>query len=110
MNFLTYYKITNPNLYSLLVSLLLAVWYNGVAGLLNYYFPNRGLAMSMVLLIIPLTVFLMDDGDLGELYASPTVNYPASENAKGRITVAATMAAQQASHQAAQKQNASAAR
>ena len=66
MSFLTYYKVTNPNLYSLIVSVLLAVWYNGVYGLLNYYFPHRGLGISLILLMIPLIVFLSDDGELSE--------------------------------------------
>ena len=107
MNFLTYYKITNPNLYSLLISMLLAVWYNGISGLLNYYFPNRGPGMSLVLLIIPLTVFLLDDGDLGELYSIPKVNYPASTKTAAVTTAAAAQAQaqqQQQSQQASQRQ------
>lgn len=75
-NFLSYYKKYHQNLYSLIVSLLLATWYNGVSGLLNYYLPNRGPFISIILLIIPLFIFLMDDGKLNELYLPPGIQYP----------------------------------
>lgn len=71
-NFLTYYKKHNSNIYSLLVSLLLAFWYNGIAGLINYYLPNRGPFISVVFLIIPIIMFLTDDGHLDELYKPST--------------------------------------
>lgn len=75
-NFLSYYKKHNSNLYSLIVSLLLALWYNGITGILNYYLPNRGLFISTFLLVIPITIFLTDDGHLDELYAPPQMAYP----------------------------------
>lgn len=75
-NFLTYYKKHNPNVYSLLVSLLLALWYNGISGLINYYWPNRGPNISVIFLTLPLIVFLTDDGHLDELYQSPGIKYP----------------------------------
>jgi hypothetical protein len=75
-NFLTYYKKHNPNLYSLLVSLLLAIWYNGITGLLNYYWPVRGPNISIVFLLLPIIVFLTDDGHLDELYQPPGIQYP----------------------------------
>ena len=105
MNFLTYYKVTNPNLYSLMVSVLLAVWYNGISGLLNHYFPNRGLMLSLVLLIIPLTVFLLDDGDLGELYHIPNVNYPASIDTNAREKAAAIAVSSQQQQQSTIRKN-----
>jgi hypothetical protein len=77
-NFLTYYKKNNPNLYSLLVSLLLALWYNGISGMLNYYWPSRGPKISIIFLVIPVILFLTDDGQLDELYATPGINYPIS--------------------------------
>lgn len=76
VNFLTYYKVTNPNVYSLLVSLLLAIWYNGISGLINYYWPVRGPALSLLFLIVPLVIFLSDDGKLEELYKAPNISYP----------------------------------
>ncbi len=75
-NPLSYLKKNHQNLYSLLVSLLLALWYNGIAGLINYYMPNRGPLLSFSLLIIPLVVFLSDDGYLDELYKPTDIQYP----------------------------------
>jgi hypothetical protein len=77
VNFLSYYKKNNPNIYSLLVSFFLAVWYNGISGLLNYYFPVRGISLSILFLIIPLMIFLTDDGQLNELYSQPVDGFEA---------------------------------
>lgn len=75
-NFLTYYKKHNSNLYSLVVSLLLALWYNGISGILNHYYPQRGPILSIIFMVIPLIVFLTDDGRLNELYEPPSIEYP----------------------------------
>ena len=75
-NFLSHYKKYNPNLYSLMVSLLLAIWYNGVTGIINYYLPNRGPFISIFLIMVPIFVFLTDDGRLNELYAPSNIQYP----------------------------------
>lgn len=73
---LSYLKKHNQNLYSLIVSLLLALWYNGISGLINHYIPNRGPLISFALLIIPLAMFLSDDGHLDELYKPAELQYP----------------------------------
>ncbi len=70
-HFIEKVKDFSPNMHSLLVSFLLALWYNGIAGLLNHYIPNRGLTISLILMSIPLIIFLSDDGKLNELYKSP---------------------------------------
>jgi len=88
-NFLTYYKKYNPNLYSLLVSLLLALWYNGISGMLNYYWPTRGPYISVVFLLLPIILFLTDDGHLDELYKPPGIAYPINQT----TNVSAMMAA-----------------
>lgn len=75
-NFLSYYKNYNKNLYSLIVSLLLAFWYNGITGIINYYLPNRGPYISIILMMLPLFIFMTDDGKLNELYAPPNIQYP----------------------------------
>jgi len=59
-----------------MVSLLLAMWYNGVTGIINYYLPNRGPFISIFLMTIPIFIFLTDDGRLNELYASSNIQYP----------------------------------
>lgn len=71
-NFLTYCKSNHPNIYSLLVSILLVMWYNGAIGVINFLFPVRGLAISILLILIPITVFLTDDGKLDEMHSSDT--------------------------------------
>jgi len=81
-NFLTALKVSSPNMYCLIVSLLLAVWYNGIAGLLNYLFPDRGIVLSLLLIMIPIVIFLTNDGALNELYAYP-------KDAKDNIHIAA---------------------
>jgi hypothetical protein len=68
VNILAYFRKNNTNAYSLVISLLLAIWYNGIAGLINYYFPERPPYVSLLLMIIPLLLFLSDDGSLNELY------------------------------------------
>ena len=90
-NFLTYSKKYNPNMYSLLVSFFLALWYNGISGLLNYYWPNRGPALSVIFLLIPLLIFLTDDGHLDELYRAPIdskSNVNVNENTNANVIVA----------------------
>lgn len=92
-NFLTYYKKHNPNIYSLLVSLLLALWYNGIAGLINYYWPDRGPSLSLVFLLLPIIIFLTDDGHLDELYTPPNrVSDKKGDNQPSQIAAMMTAA------------------
>lgn len=74
-NFLTYIKNNNSNAYSLAVSILLIIWYNGLVGILNYLFPERGIVISFLLAFIPIIIFLTDDGNLDELYSSGSTTY-----------------------------------
>lgn len=85
VNFLTYYKVTNPNVYALMVSMLLAIWYNGIAGLINYYWPVRGPFISLIFLILPLIIFLSDDGKLDELVSVPNITFPINSAAVASI-------------------------
>jgi len=73
IKFMSYIKKNIPSLYALTISFFLALWYNGIAGLLNHYLPNRGLFISSILMIIPLIIFLTDDGHLDELYKPPEI-------------------------------------
>ena len=61
-------KKTHANLYALYVSLLLALWFNGISSLLYYFLPVRGFILSVILMAIPLIIFIWDDGTLDELY------------------------------------------
>ena len=74
-NFLTYLKNNNGNIYSLIVSTLLITWYNGLVGMLNYFFPERGILISLLFALIPVLIFLTDDGNLDELYSSGSTTY-----------------------------------
>ncbi len=85
-NFLKYIKQYNSNIHSLTVSLLLALWYNGISGIINYYLPNRGICLSLFMMSIPIIIFLMDDNKLDELYRSPENQYPAMESSKAPNT------------------------
>lgn len=76
MGFLSSLQHNHANIYSLIVSLLLAVWYNGISGAINYYLPERGPFILFLMLTIPLVVFLIDDGNLDELYTAPNIKYP----------------------------------
>ena len=62
------------------------MWYTGLTGLFNYYFPIRGPALSLIFLIIPLAIFLGDDNKLDELHKIGDIN-PSSNAAA--ITAAA---------------------
>ena len=73
---LSYLKLNNPNLYSIAVSLLLVLWFNGASGLINYYIPERGLMISIILLLIPAVLFYRDDGNLDKLYKPNNIEYP----------------------------------
>lgn len=74
-NFLNNLKKNHNNIHSLLISLLLAIWYNGISSIINLWFPDRGFYISIFMLVIPLVIFLLDDGNLDELYKSPSTDY-----------------------------------
>jgi hypothetical protein len=80
-NFITNLKKNHTNIYALVVSLLLAVWYNGISGLITVLFPNRGMSLSIIMLIVPVVFFLLEDGKLEELYKAPNVEYPVMASA-----------------------------
>ena len=62
------YKKSHPNAYALYVSILLALWFNGIATMINFVAPERGLWSAMILMIIPIAFFFVDSGTLEELY------------------------------------------
>ena len=73
---LSYLKDLNQNVYSMVVSVLLVLWFNGISGILNYYYPTRGPLISVILLIIPAVLFYMGDGNLDKLYKQHNIEYP----------------------------------
>src|SRR5437016_13960708 len=62
------YKKTHPNFYALYVSVLLALWFNGISTMINAVAPDRGIWGAIVLMVIPIVFFLVDSGTLEELY------------------------------------------
>ena len=86
-NFLTYCKKNYPNLYSLIVALLLAIWYNGITGLIQHIWPKKNFNVTLIFLLVPIIIFLTDDGNLDELYNSPGTQYPiiGSQQSNNRI-------------------------
>lgn len=62
------YKKSHPNAYSLYVSVLLALWFNGISTMINFIAPNRGFWSAILLMIIPIIFFFIDSGTLEELY------------------------------------------
>jgi hypothetical protein len=71
-NLLQYLRKYHPNIFSLTVSFLLALWFNGIAGLINHLLPNRDVLVSVILMTVPVIILLFDDGNLDEIYNSKT--------------------------------------
>ena len=107
VNFLTYFKKFNPNMYALTVSVLLAMWYNGISGLINYLFPERGFYLGLALLVIPLAIFLTDDGNLDEIYQPVDDQYPSISSVQSDTTAVGATSAAQATAAASRSQAAS---
>ena len=84
-NFLTKLKKKYKNLHSLTVSLLLAIWYNGISSLINLWFPGRGFSIIMIMLLLPLVIFLIEDGGLDELYKDSSAANPATAAASSPV-------------------------
>lgn len=74
-NIINYIKKHNPNVFSLMTSLLLALWFNGVSGLLHDLVPNKNTNIYLLLMVFPLFIFLLDNGNLNELNSMPDA-YP----------------------------------
>lgn len=81
VNVLSYIRHNHRNWYSLIVSTLLAAWYSGIYGLINHYLPDRHPIASLFLMIIPIIIFLSDDGKLDELYVPRETNISAINGA-----------------------------
>ena len=65
---ISYIKANYQNIYILLVSLMIGIWFNGINRIINFCFPGKTLLISIILCIIPITFFLLDDGIISELY------------------------------------------
>lgn len=65
---LSYLRKYHRNIYSIIISFLLAVWFNGVSGLVTIWFPHKNVIISLMLMIIPILILMTDDGTLNAMY------------------------------------------
>ena len=56
-----------PNLYILIVAVAIAMWFQGVNFIINRYVPPT-VINGLILCIVSLLIFYMDDQSLSELY------------------------------------------
>ena len=56
-----------PNLYIIIVAISIAMWFQGVNFIINTYVKPT-LTNGILLSIVSLLIFYMDDGNLSELY------------------------------------------
>lgn len=61
-------KSSAPNLYILIVAVGISVWFEGVATVVRHFVPNRDLKAGIMMCLFALGIFLLDDGNLNELY------------------------------------------
>lgn len=108
---LGYLRKYYPNCYSVVIALILLIWYNGIAGVLNQILPDRSPIVSAVLIIIPILILLTDDGTLKHLYSADNLNddelvrIAGAARAMSGARVGAPMARTMAPIKAATRQN-----
>ena len=56
-----------PNLYIIIVAISIAIWFQGINFIINTYIKPT-LTNGILLSIVSLLIFYMDDGNLSELY------------------------------------------
>lgn len=60
-NIISWMKSWNPNVHALIITIFMAIWFNGIGTMINIFLPNRGIGIGALMLIIPLIVFLLDN-------------------------------------------------
>ena len=60
---------------------MIGIWFNGIASLINYMIPEKNIYAMLVLCIIPLVFFYLDDSNLNELYKIDDIRASAIINA-----------------------------
>lgn len=61
-------KQTLPNIYIILVAISISIWFEGIGILIRHFIPGRDLNTGLTMCALAILVFLMDDGNLSELY------------------------------------------
>jgi|TARA_B110000902_G_C14227889_1_gene557723 hypothetical protein len=65
---ITQLKQSLPNIYIILVAISISTWFEGVGILIRHFIPGRDLKTGLIMCALAISVFLMDDGNLSELY------------------------------------------
>lgn len=65
---INYIKNNYKNLYIILVSFMIGLWFNGISKLVHYVFPHKNISEILILLFVPVVFFYIDDNSLSELY------------------------------------------
>jgi len=61
-------KASMPNIYIIIVAISISLWFEGVGIIIRHFIPSRELSAGIIMISIALCVFLLDDGNLSELY------------------------------------------
>tara|TARA_Y100000389_G_scaffold190683_1_gene215789 strand:- start:245 stop:508 length:264 start_codon:yes stop_codon:yes gene_type:complete len=75
-----------PNVYIIVVAVAVSLWFEGINTILRNYIPKNNLNYGILMCVIALAVFYLDDGSLTELYnynqSSSTSKAPAIISAR----------------------------
>lgn len=61
-------KSTYPNIYIVMISVLVTVWFQGMIRIIRKLFPDKGMKNSLMLMIVPALILYFGDGRLDEIY------------------------------------------
>lgn len=81
-----YLKAHAPNIYIIVVAIAVSLWFEGVSTIIRNYVPKNNLQYGVMMCIVALAVFYLDDGSLKELHNYET---PKSENNRVPAIIAA---------------------
>lgn len=57
-----------PNIYIIVVAIAVSLWFEGVSTILRTYVPKNNLQYGMMMCVVSLAIFYLDDGSLTELH------------------------------------------
>jgi len=73
-------KARAPNIYIIVVAIAVSLWFEGVSTIIRTYVPKNNLQYGIMMCIVALAVFYLDDGSLKELH-----NYETPAPEKNRV-------------------------
>ena len=62
------FRDTYPNFYIIFISILVTIWFKGMARVIDIFIPNRDFKSNMLMMIIPALILYLGDGRLQEIY------------------------------------------